>query len=162
MNKAVFLDRDGVINKERRDYVKKLNEFEINENIFEVIREIKKRGFLIIIITNQSAVNRKLMKEEELLKIHNFFIQEVKKNGGMIDAIYYCPHRPDENCMCRKPKPGLILQAVRDFDIDLGQSLMIGDSKKDIQAAKIVNCKGILLGKDESLLQKLENFWLRN
>ena len=156
MNKAVFLDRDGVINKEKKDYVKKIEEFEIFENIYEAIKIIKKKGFLVIIITNQSAVNRNLLSETELLKIHNHLKNKVEANGSTIDFIYYCPHRPDEDCECRKPKPGLIINASKDFRIDLQESYLIGNSNSDILAANAAGCKGILLNEGESLLDLIK------
>lgn len=153
MTKAIFLDRDGVINQEREDYVKKLDEFNILENTSDAINIIKSHGFLVIIITNQSAINRKLLSVETLNKIHEKLQMYLKKDNTSFDGIYFCPHTPYENCECRKPKPGLILQAVNDFSIDISQSFMIGDSKKDIKAAKSAGCKGILLKKNQTLLE---------
>ena len=153
MTKAIFLDRDGVINQERKDYVKKLDEFNILENTSDAINIIKSHGFLVIIITNQSAINRKLLSVKTLNKIHEKLQMYLKKYNTSFDGIYFCPHTPYENCECRKPKPGLILQAVNDFSIDISQSFMIGDSKKDIQAAENAGCMGILLKKDQTLLE---------
>ena len=158
MNKAVFLDRDGVINKERKDYVKKIEEFEIIEGVFEAIKLIKKKGYLVIIITNQSAINRKLMKESDLHEIHNFFKKQVYLNGTEIDGFYYCPHTPFEGCECRKPKPGLILKATQDFQIQLEQSVMIGNSKTDVEAGITAGCKGILLKDSESLMDLIQRY----
>ena len=153
MTKAFFLDRDGVINQERKDYVKKLDEFNILEKISDAINIIKNHGFLVIIITNQSAINRKLLSEEMLNKIHEKLQIYLKKHNTLFDKIYFCPHTPSENCECRKPKPGLIIQAINDFNIDVSQSFMIGNSKTDIEAAKSVGCKGILLKNNQTLLE---------
>lgn len=147
MTKAIFLDRDGVINQERKDYVKKVEEFSILENVSDAINLIKNHGFLVIIITNQSAVNRKLLTIENLNKIHEKLQMYLKKQNTSFDGVYFCPHMPSENCECRKPKPGLIIHAVNDFKIDISQSFMIGDCEKDIQTAKNAGCKGILLKK---------------
>ena len=153
MTKAIFLDRDGVINQERKDYVKKLDEFRILDKTSDAINIIKNNGFLVIIITNQSAINRKLLSVETLNKIHEKLQSYLEKYDTSFDGVYFCPHTQSENCECRKPKPGLILQAVTDFQIDLSESYMIGDSETDIQAARNAGCKGILLKKDQTLLE---------
>ena len=153
MTKAIFLDRDGVINQERKDYVKKLDEFIILDKTSDEINIIKNRGFLVIIITNQSPINRKLLSVETLNKIHEKLQSYLERYDTSFDGVYFCPHTPSENCECRKPKPGLILQAVIDFQIDLSESYMIGNSETDIHAAKNAGCKGILLKKDQTLLE---------
>tara|TARA_Y100000782_G_scaffold101047_1_gene116437 strand:+ start:301 stop:795 length:495 start_codon:yes stop_codon:yes gene_type:complete len=153
MTKAIFLDRDGVINQERKDYVKKLDEFRILDKTSDAINIIKNRGFLVIIITNQSAISRKLLSVETLNKIHEKLQSYLEKYGTSFDGIYFCPHMPSENCECRKPKPGLIVQAVTDFQIDLSQSYMIGNSETDVQAATNAGCKGILLKENQTLLE---------
>ncbi len=153
MTKAFFLDRDGVINQERKDYVKTLEEFEILEGIGDAIKIIKNHSFLVIVITNQSAINRKLLSIEMLNKIHEKLKVYLKKNNTSIDKIYFCPHTPFENCECRKPKSGLIMQAINDFNIDISQSIMVGDSKTDIESAESAGCKGILLKENQSLLE---------
>jgi D-glycero-D-manno-heptose 1,7-bisphosphate phosphatase len=149
--KAIFLDRDGVINQERKDYVKNLEEFKIFDNVADAISLLKKENFLVVVITNQSAINRKLLSIENLEKIHEFLKKYLKKNNTSLDGIYYCPHTPDECCACRKPKPGLLLKAASDLNIDLNNSWMIGDSKTDIDAAKTAGCNSILLKKNEKL-----------
>ena len=136
--KAVFLDRDGIINQKRNDYVKSLEEFQINEKIFDVIREIKKKDYLVIIVTNQSAINRKLLTINILNDIHDFFKEMLKRYNLFVDGIYFCPHTPNDNCDCRKPKPGMLLQAARELDVDLENSWIIGDSQTDIDAGNVV------------------------
>ena len=153
MTRAIFLDRDGVINQERKDYVKKLDEFIILDKTSDAINIIKNHGFLVIIITNQSPINRKLLSVETLNKIHEKLQSYLERYDTSFDGVYFCPHTPSENCECRKPKPGLILQAVIDFQIDLSESYMIGNSETDIHAAKNAGCKGILLKKDQTLLE---------
>ena len=153
MTKAIFLDRDGVINQERKDYVKKLDEFIILDKTSDAINIIKNHGFLVIIITNQSPINRKLLSVETLNKIHEKLQSYLERYDTSFDGVYFCPHTPSENCECRKPKPGLIIQAVTDFKIDLSQSYMIGDSKTDLQAARNAGCNGILLKKNQTLLE---------
>ncbi|RZD40496.1 MAG: D-glycero-beta-D-manno-heptose-1,7-bisphosphate 7-phosphatase [Thaumarchaeota archaeon] len=156
--KAIFLDRDGVINQERKDYVKNLEEFKIFDDVGDAISLLKKENFLVVIITNQSAINRNLLTLENLNKIHECLKKYLKKYETNIDAIYYCPHTPKENCSCRKPKPGLLLQAADDLNIDLKNSWMIGDSKKDIDAAKAAGCNSILLKQDQKLFEIVKEF----
>jgi D-glycero-D-manno-heptose 1,7-bisphosphate phosphatase len=156
--KAIFLDRDGVINHERKDYVKNLEEFKIFENVADAISLLKKENFLVVIITNQSAINRKLLNIKNLENIHGFLKKYLEKNNTSIDAIYYCPHTPEENCSCRKPKPGLLLKASLDLNIDLKNSWMIGDSKTDIEAAKAAGCNSILLKKNQKLFDIVKEF----
>jgi histidinol-phosphate phosphatase family protein len=151
-NKAIFLDRDGVINKKRDDYVKSINELEIFPDIGEGILNLKKMGFLIIVITNQSIINRKIITVEELEKIHLSIQNNLKKKSCIIDRFYFCPHTPNENCNCRKPKSGLLLQAITDFSINSSESWMVGDCLTDIQAGEKVGCKTILLKDNMSFL----------
>jgi len=155
-NKAVFLDRDGVLNKKREDYVKSIKELEIFPNIAEEISKLKMKGFLIIVITNQSVINRQIITIKELEEIHLTIQKFLKKSKTCIDKFYFCPHRPDENCDCRKPKPGLILQAINEFSIDASKSWMVGDSKTDIQAGEKAGCKTILLKKNDSFTNILK------
>ena len=161
MTKAIFLDRDGVINQERKDYVKKLDEFIILDKTSDAINIIKNHGFLVIIITNQSPINRKLLSVETLNKIHEKLQSYLERYDTSFDGVYFCPHTPSENCECRKPKPGLILQAVIDFQIDLSESYMIGNSETDIHGAKNAGCKGILLKKDQTLLEVVVDIFER-
>ena len=157
MFKTVFLDRDGVINEERKDYVKNLDEFIILKGVSKAIKLLKEKNFLVIIVTNQSAVNRKLLTENQLNEIHNYLQVNLRKDDTICDAIYYCPHKPEENCKCRKPKPGLLLRAAEEHSIDMKNSFLIGDSMTDIEAADMAGCKGILLKENESLLEVVEN-----
>ena len=158
MNKAIFLDRDGIINIERKDYVKTVEEFVFIDGIFEVMKWIKDKGYLVIIITNQSAINRKIINENDLQKIHNFLFKQAKRQNVKIDGIYFCPHTPDENCECRKPKPGMILKAAQEFQIDLKNSIMIGDSNTDMEAAQQAGCDGILVKDTDSLKNIIEKY----
>jgi len=151
-SKAIFLDRDGVINQERKDYVKNIDEFLIFEGVGLAIRRIKNKNFLVIVATNQSAINRNLLSKKTLDEIHQHLNTYLKEYDTVIDAIYYCPHLPEENCVCRKPKPGMLLKASKDYDIDLKNSWLIGNKITDIQAAQAVNCNSILIEKNQSLL----------
>lgn len=153
MNKAIFLDRDGVINKERKDYVKTIKEFQIFDDVPNAIKQLKKLGFLVIVITNQSAVNRRIITKKTLNEIHMKLQKILKENDTSIDKFYFCPHKPDENCKCRKPNPEMLIRASQECNIDMRKSFMIGDSLTDIQAAHRAGCRGILLEKNQTLVQ---------
>jgi len=143
--KIVFLDRDGVINEDAPDYVKSWAVFRFISGSLEALRQLAENGFTTIVITNQSAVNRGLISEPALRDMHDNMRQAVEKKGGSIADIFYCPHRPDEGCACRKPKPGLIQQAERRHILDLKDSWMVGDSVKDIECARNAGCGGSIL-----------------
>lgn len=144
--KTIFLDRDGVINRDSPEYIKSRSEFEFLPTSLDAIRLLNQNGYLIIVITNQSAIVRGMISSEELLAIHRMMCETVKHYGGEIREVFYCPHHPDDNCDCRKPKPGMILQAARKYDIDLAHSVMIGDSATDIGCARNAGCgKAILV-----------------
>ena len=157
VHRAIFLDRDGVINKEREDYVKTVEELEIFPEVAESVINLKSVGFLVIVITNQSAVNRKLTTHENIDKIHSAIQKHLEEKGTLIDRFYYCPHRPDENCGCRKPKPGLIIQAANELNIDLKSSWMIGDNDSDIEAATSIGCKAIKVDKNLTLREAVQS-----
>lgn len=149
---AIFLDRDGVINEERKDYVKNIDEFKIIDGSLDAIKLLKEKKIIVVIITNQSAINRGLLSVESLNTIHESLQIKLLELGVTLDGIYFCPHTPEENCLCRKPKPGLLLEAIKELNIDIKTSLMIGDSQKDLDAANAIGCKSKLLSKNEKLL----------
>jgi histidinol-phosphate phosphatase family protein len=146
---AVFLDRDGVINADRLDYVKSWEEFQFLPCSLEALAALSKARYRIVVITNQSAVGRGLLTEAALQQIHTRMIERVRATGGRIDAVYYCPHTPNARCYCRKPAPGLFLEAARNSGIDLTSSWAIGDSHRDVEAANRAGVQAILL--DRSL-----------
>ena len=155
MNKAVFLDRDGVINQKRDDYIKNTNEFIILPDVSKAIKLLNENNYLVIIITNQSAINRGIITHSILAEIHELMKNELGKYGAHIDAIYYCPHKPDENCSCRKPKTGMIEKAIRDYSISTDFSWLIGDSESDTLAAAKLGIKAIQMEQDTSLLEPI-------
>ena len=155
-SKAIFLDRDGVINVNRHDYVKSWDEFEFLTGAKEAIKRINGSSWLVIIITNQSPIGRGMLTHETLDQIHFSMLEELSDSGCYIDAIYYCPHHPNDGCDCRKPKPGSILKAAFDFDIDISASWMVGDSESDLQAGTAAGCKVIRVTEEQSLLQIVE------
>lgn len=135
MNKALFLDRDGVINVEK-DYLHKIKDFEFIDGIFRVCKYYQDQGYKIFVVTNQSGIARGYYSEEDFRLITNWMLNEFKVLGIYISHVYYCPHHPDitGECECRKPKPGMLLEASQDFNIDLNSSIIIGDKERDIEA----------------------------
>jgi D-glycero-D-manno-heptose 1,7-bisphosphate phosphatase len=140
LKKVVFLDRDGTINQDSADYIKGWPEFEFLPRSMEALRDLTAAGFIIIVITNQSAIFRKLISPRELENIHSKMKTAVESQGGKICDIFFCPHMPEDRCDCRKPSPGLILQAQQKHDIDLSTAVMIGDSARDIECAHRAGC----------------------
>ncbi len=137
MNKALFIDRDGVINIDRGHVFLK-EDFEFSPGIFDLCRKYCDAGYLIIVITNQAGIAKGIYTEDTFLKLSDWMTAEFKKKGIIISKVYYCPHHPDVTgpCECRKPKPGMILKAKDEFDIDLSRSVLIGDMEKDLQAGR--------------------------
>jgi D-glycero-D-manno-heptose 1,7-bisphosphate phosphatase len=146
-DKVVFLDRDGVINRDSPTYVKSWAEFDFLPGSLVALRRLTDAGFTLIILSNQSAVNRGLLRLETLLDMHRRLQAEVAAEGGYITDIFFCPHRPEEGCDCRKPLPGLLRQACSRHGIDPYQAIMIGDSVKDIECAHNAGCRQALLVK---------------
>lgn len=145
MRPAVFLDRDGVINENHHDYVKSWAEFAFLPNVFEPLQRLAQSQFAIVIISNQSAIGRGLTSVAAVEDINRQMVAEVARRGGRIDGLYYCPHRPDENCTCRKPRPGLLQRAAAHLNLDLARSFLIGDAVSDVEAALNAGCHPILV-----------------
>ena len=156
VNKAVFLDRDGVINKHRIDYVKNVNEFVILPDVEKYLKLLVDNQFKLIIITNQSMVGRGLSTEKKLTDIHNKMQNIFKKYDFQIDKIYYCLHTPADNCSCRKPGSELFEKAIKEFNIDASTSWVIGDSESDIMAGEKIGCKTILIKTNSGLKHAVE------
>ena len=140
---AVFLDRDGVINENRPDYVKNVSEFIFLPNSLTAIRNLSATGLKIIIITNQSAVGRGLISALALEEIHAYMLKEITMAGGRIDKIISCMHHPNEHCACRKPKSGMLFEAAEQFGLDLSHTYLVGDAQSDVEAALRVGSKAI-------------------
>ncbi len=149
MNKAVFFDRDGTIARDV-NYCRRPEDFYLFPETAGVLKTLRGHGFKVIIITNQSGVGRGYFDEVKLKKIHAKMEAELDREGARVDGIYYCPHHPDNGCSCRKPKPGLILQAAADLDIDLKSSFMVGDQPRDIATGKAAGCRTILIRHPEA------------
>ena len=157
--KAIFLDRDGTIN-EYVGFLTDIKEFHLLDGVAEAIRKINASGYLAIVVTNQPIIARGEVSFTELQEIHNKMETLLGAEGAYIDAIYFCPHHPDKgfegerveykiSCDCRKPKPGMLLKAAEDFNIDLSRSWMVGDGKNDVEAGKNAGCKTVLIGTED-------------
>lgn len=152
-NKAIFLDRDGVINKKAPDkgYITSWDNFQFLPGVLKALAKISQSSYKIFIVTNQRGISRGIMSEDALKNIHNNMITEIRNNGGRIDEIYYCPHGNNE-CTCRKPLPGMLDNAKSDYNISLEESWVVGDSITDIKAGKARECKTIYIGEDSEAM----------
>jgi D-glycero-D-manno-heptose 1,7-bisphosphate phosphatase len=146
MNKAAFLDRDGVINRKAAtedEYVTRWQEMQILPGVAEGIALLNRAGFLVIVVSNQRGVAKGLITEAELNSIHKRMCDELMRAGAVIHSVYYCPHALDPPCDCRKPQPGMLLRAAHMYHIELKCSWMIGDSDKDVGAGRSAGCKTV-------------------
>jgi D-glycero-D-manno-heptose 1,7-bisphosphate phosphatase len=142
---AILLDRDGVINEERADYIKTWHEFRFLPGALDALQRLTRLEIPVLVITNQSAIGRGIIEQATVEEIHRKLMREVESVGGRIDAFFVCPHHPAAGCLCRKPKPGLLLQAAQQFGFALEESLFIGDSITDFEAAHAAGCRSILV-----------------
>ncbi len=154
--KVIFLDRDGVINKDT-NYVYKINDFKFIDGVFKACLHFKKLGFDIIVVTNQSGIGRKYFAESDFIELTEYMKKEFLKNNIEILNVFYCPHKPEDKCNCRKPKIGMIEQASNLYDIDLKNSWMIGDKISDIQLAINSNIKNSILINNSDINQREKN-----
>lgn len=158
--RTVFLDRDGVINEDSPDYILSIDEFSFIEGSPEAILKLNQAGFDVFLITNQSVISRGMLKREELDAIFQYMKDGLASYGASLKDIFYCPHKPEDRCNCRKPEPGLFFQAQRLYGMNFSESIMVGDSAKDIEAALAAGIKNSILvstgngKKDLPLLEK--------
>jgi D-glycero-D-manno-heptose 1,7-bisphosphate phosphatase len=143
--RAVFLDRDGVINSDRDDYVKNADELRIYPFAPEAVRRLTEAGWPVFVVSNQQGVAKGIISEVDLLAIEREIARRIEEAGGSIAAFYYCRHLASDGCSCRKPEPGLILRAVKEHGIDPEASVMVGDTERDIIAGKSAGCKTVLV-----------------
>lgn len=143
--RAIFLDRDGVICENRHDHVKCWREFRFLPGARESIAALTYLGLPIIVATNQAVIGRGLVSAEVVEDINQRMVAELASYGGRIDQVVYCPHRPEDQCDCRKPEPGMLLQVAREMDLDLTRSYMIGDAASDLMAGQQVGCQTFLV-----------------
>lgn len=142
---AIFIDRDGVINANRPDYVKSWAEFEFLPGSREALVGLSGLGWPVVVISNQSAIGRGLVSAETVAEINARMVAEIEQAGGRVDGVYICPHHPDEGCVCRKPRPGLLMDAALELGLDLGCSYLVGDAESDILAALAVGVQPVLV-----------------
>jgi D-glycero-D-manno-heptose 1,7-bisphosphate phosphatase len=142
---AIFLDRDGVIIENRDEYVLAWEDVTFIPSALPALAKLAASDYAVVVVTNQAAVGRGLLSRADAHMINNRIQAEVVHSGGRLDRVYMCPHHPDEDCECRKPKPGLLLQAARELNIDLTQSWMIGDALTDLQAGQAAGVSNSLL-----------------
>ena len=135
MNKTIFLDRDGIINVDT-GYVSKIEEFKFSDSIFNVLRMFQDLGYLLIVVTNQAGIARNFYDENDFFNLTDWMLNEFKKQDIVINNVYFCPHHPEftGECECRKPNPGMLLKAKKEYNIDMGRSFIIGDKESDIMA----------------------------
>ncbi len=145
MHRAVFVDRDGVICRNRDDYVKSWQEFVFLPGALEALTRLARLSLRIVVITNQSAINRGLVSVDVVEDINARMMSAIEAAGGRVDRVLYCPHRPDEHCACRKPRPGMLLAAADALKLDLSHSYLIGDAASDVQAGRAVGCRSYLV-----------------
>jgi D-glycero-D-manno-heptose 1,7-bisphosphate phosphatase len=150
-NRAVFLDRDGTVIEEV-NYLRRIEDMQVYPFTPEALRRLREQGFLTVVVTNQSAVARGFLNEDELRQLHAALQTRLEAAGATVDAYYYCPHHPEaaleqyrRACPCRKPEPGLILQAAEEHGIELSASYVIGDRIGDIRAGHAAGCRSVLV-----------------
>lgn len=143
--RAVFLDRDGVLNVNRPDYIKSPEEYESIPGAAEAVARLKQAGWMLIVVSNQSGLGRGLFDQKALEAVMAKMRAALQAEGGDVDAIYYCPHVPSAGCNCRKPKPGLLLRAAREHSLDLARSYLIGDRAGDIECGRAAGVPAILV-----------------
>jgi D-glycero-D-manno-heptose 1,7-bisphosphate phosphatase len=135
MNKAAFIDRDGVINEDR-EFVHRSADFHFIPGSIEALRVLRAAGYRLVVITNQSGIGRRLFSEADYLELESYMRARLEQAGVVLDGIEYCPHAPGANCECRKPRPGMLLTAMRKLDIEPSQSVLVGDRRADIEAGR--------------------------
>jgi D-glycero-D-manno-heptose 1,7-bisphosphate phosphatase len=151
---TIILDRDGVLNEKppRAHYVRAWDEFRWIRESREALALLRKAGWRVILVSNQAGIARGAMTESQLNDIHARMKRDVLEAGGCIEAIYYCPHNWDEGCECRKPKPGMLFRAQREYSLDLSRTYFVGDDERDAQAADAAGCPSLMVSADRSLM----------
>jgi D-glycero-D-manno-heptose 1,7-bisphosphate phosphatase len=155
--RAAFLDRDGVLNRRAPpgDYVKSVTEFVWLAGAREGVRRLNDEGWLVLVVTNQRGIARGLYSAADVEAIHARAQRELREIGAHVDGFYFCPHRDEDRCSCRKPQPGLILRAAQEWNVDLAASFLIGDDERDIEAARRAGVRAQQIASDANLAQAL-------
>ena len=157
MRRAVFFDRDGTLIVDR-GYLSSPDQVEFPAGALEMLRELQRRGFALVVISNQSGIGRGFISEEEARAVDERFRGLLAGEGISLDGVYYCPHLPEDGCDCRKPKPGLLLEAARELDLDLEESYMVGDKISDAEAGDAAHVRPVLIWRDAGV--KAPNDWI--
>ncbi len=162
--RLVILDRDGVINRDSDEYIKSPDEWVPIPGSLEAIARLCRADYKVVVVTNQSGVARGLFSVDTLNSIHVQMLERVRQKGGQLDAIFFCPHGPDDECLCRKPKPGMFLDLAERLKVNLTAVPAVGDSLRDLQAARAVNALPVLVrtGKGDLALDRLRDSDLAN
>jgi D-glycero-D-manno-heptose 1,7-bisphosphate phosphatase len=159
MNKAVFLDRDGVINLEIGDYIKRKEDFKLLPHAVRYIAALHQKGVKIIVVTNQGGIAKGFYNQAQLTEMHDMMLKAVEAAGGKITEVYYCPHHPDFGlCLCRKPGSLLAQKAASKHHIDVTQSIFIGDKQRDVECAEGAGIKGFLIEENEDWGRLVDSF----
>lgn len=156
--RAIFLDRDGVINENRVDNVRTWEQFAFETDSLKALARLRESDFCILVITNQSGIGRGHMSQAAVEEIHRRMLEECGRAGGRIDKVYFCPHVPEDGCACRKPLPGMLVQGQREFGLDLANSYLVGDWVDDVRAARAVGIMALLVrtGRGERALGEMQ------
>lgn len=161
--RAIFIDRDGVINKDpggwtRYNYVTEWKDFHFIPGAIAALKILKKKGVKVIVASNQGGVNKGYYTQDTLNEINNLMLEEIKRRGGEIEEVFYCIHKDEDNCDCRKPKPGMLETAAKKYGIDPKTTYFIGDASKDILAGRKIGCKTILVLSGKSSRNDIEGW----
>ncbi len=156
--KVIFLDRDGVINRDPGfgDFIKSWQEFEFLPGSLKALKKLNQAGFSVIVLSNQSGVAKGLYAKEDVEDITKNMLQEVEKAGGKIYSVHYCFHQDEDNCDCRKPKTGLFVQATKGVKLDFAETFFVGDNRRDVLAAQAIGAKSIFVQSGNTKLQELD------
>lgn len=163
MMKYLFIDRDGVINRDpggwtEHSYVTDWSEFYFIPGTLEALKILKDKGIKVIVASNQGGVNKGIYKKEQLDRVNERMLAEIRKAGGEIEEVFYCIHKDEDNCECRKPKPGMLQTAAKKYNVDIKQIYFIGDDKKDILAGNSAGCKTVLVLSGKSTSQSVKSW----
>ncbi len=166
MQKIIFIDRDGVINKDpggwtKYSYVTKWDEFFFINGSIEALKKLMEAGYKIYVVSNQAGISRGYFTQEDLDGVNERMLSEIEKGGGRIDGLYYCPHHDEDKCECRKPKTGMIEQAIRKTEVDLKNTFIIGDSLRDVEAGKRMGMKTVFVLSGKTPLSKTKDWHIQ-
>lgn len=160
---AIFIDRDGVVNKDpggwtKTNYVAEWEDFHFIPGTLKALKILKEKGIKVIVASNQGGVNKGLYTQKQLDKVNELMLQEIRKNGADVEEVFYCIHKDEDNCSCRKPKAGMLEAAAKKYNIDVRKTYFIGDDKKDVLAGKKIGCKTVLVLSGKSSRESVKDW----